>query len=1067
MRRMTQCSISAFTRYYLRTPLVLVLIVLAISGGNVLYGQAIDRITEDVNPAELVALPNHHPQWANKENAADLLPSDRTIGPLTLVLSRSPQQEASLQEFLAEQQDLASPNYHHWLTPGEMGERFGLSQHDVATLTLWLQSQGLHVDWVSPSRTFIGFGGTAGAVGRAFHSELRTYHTNGTQRMSPSSDPMIPRALTPAIKAVHGLYTVEDQPLHSIRSMQSVSPDLSTTNGDHFITPGDFATIYGAFSTSGATIGIVGRSRTDFNDFENFRQLTETNFPNPTEIVPTAFGGVDPGPAYTAPPATNISLADQSEATLDVTRAGSVAGSAQILLVVATAASGGVEADAQYLVETSPVPVSVMSISFGACESSVGPAGVAFWDTLFQQAAAEGISVLVSSGDSGASGCDEAFTTPPASPQANSPNYICSSSYATCVGGTEFNDTSNPSQYWSQDNSRNLASALGYIPEGGWNEPLNSSGGAQVAASGGGVSSVIATPAWQTGSGVPAARSGRYTPDIAFSASSHDGYFGCFAAGGSDCVVAANGSFNFAFFFGTSAAAPSMAGVAAGLDGDQQAAQGNLNPQLYQMAATVPTVFHDVTVASSGVSNCALATPSLCNNGIPGPSGLSGGQTGYLLTAGYDQMTGLGSVNIVNFLNNFPGPPTIKILTNPPSLTFSSQLVGFPSPGEVDFENSGSAPLDPLAVTISGANASDFTVVNNCQSALGPTNQCPVQITFTPSAAGPRTATMTVTSANAINSPRVVPLSGTGTTTLYSPDISVIGSPSTITIAQSLTVTVLFATPPGAPKAPTGSVTLTSGSYHSAPVTLSETFVTIDIPAGALPLGNDVLTGTYTPDSASASIYNGVSASTLVTVTPVPIPSFEMSGVPIQFPHGATTGNTSLIAITPTGGFIGNITLSAAVTSAPAGAQHPPTFSFGATSPVSVTGITSVSATLTILTTAPSANALPKAANRISWYTTGAASLACLLLLSTPKRLRRWRAIVGSMLLLVSFAGGMLACGGSGSGNNAGTTTTPPSDPGTTAGQYIVTITGTAPGATTATCTIDVKIGSEISIRNE
>src|ERR1700761_8129094 len=102
MRRMTQCSISAFTRYYLRTPLVLVLIVLAISGGNVLYGQAIDRITEDVNPAEFVALPNHHPQWANKENAADLLPSDRTIGPLTLVLSRSPQQEASLQEFLAE-----------------------------------------------------------------------------------------------------------------------------------------------------------------------------------------------------------------------------------------------------------------------------------------------------------------------------------------------------------------------------------------------------------------------------------------------------------------------------------------------------------------------------------------------------------------------------------------------------------------------------------------------------------------------------------------------------------------------------------------------------------------------------------------------------------------------------------------------------------------------------------------------------------------------------------------------------------------------------------------------------
>src|SRR5277367_3909731 len=121
MRRMTHYSISAFTRYYLQTLLVLVVVVLAISGGDALYGQAIDRITEDVNPADLVALPNHHPQWANKENAAGLLPSDLTIGQLTLVLSRSPQQEESLQQFLGEQHDLASPNYHHWLTPAEMG----------------------------------------------------------------------------------------------------------------------------------------------------------------------------------------------------------------------------------------------------------------------------------------------------------------------------------------------------------------------------------------------------------------------------------------------------------------------------------------------------------------------------------------------------------------------------------------------------------------------------------------------------------------------------------------------------------------------------------------------------------------------------------------------------------------------------------------------------------------------------------------------------------------------------------------------------------------------------------
>jgi subtilase family serine protease len=1055
MHCLMQCFFPAFCRYRLRTLCVSVSIAFAIFGGSALYGQASDRITENVTAAELVALPNHHPQWAIKENAAGLLPSEMPLEQLTLVLSRSPEQERDLQEFLAQQQELGSPNYHHWLTPAEMGQRFGLSTQDIATLTLWLQSQGLHVNWVSPSRTFLGFGGTAGALGRAFHTELGAYHANGVQRVSPSSDPMIPRALAPAIKAIHGLYTVEDQPLHSFRLAQSISPDVSTSSGEHFITPGDFATIYGGGGTSGVTIGIVGRSRTDFNDFENFRQQTVTNFPNPTEIVPTAFGGVDPGPAYTSPPSTNVSLDDQSEATLDVMRAGSVAGNAQILLVVASAAGGGVEADAQYLVETSPTPASVMSISFGACEASAGAAGVAFWDTLFQQAAAEGISVLVSSGDSGASGCDQAFTTPPASPVAKSPNYICSSSYATCVGGTEFNDSGDPSQYWSANNSQNLASALSYIPEGGWNEPLNSSGGAQVAASGGGVSSVIATPAWQTGSGVPAARSGRYTPDIAFSASSHDGYFGCFAAGGGNCVAAASGSFSFAVFAGTSAAAPSMAGIAALLDGETQAAQGNLNPQLYQMAATAPTVFHDVTVASTGVSNCDAATPSLCNNSIPGRSGLSGGQAGYLVTAGYDEVTGLGSLNIGNFLENFQGPPAIKILTNPPSLTFPSQLIGIPSPGEVDFENGGSTPLDPLAIAITGTNASDFGAVNHCQSPLAPAGTCAVQITFTPSATGTRTAIMAVTSANAANSPRVVSLSGTGTTTLYTPQMAVSGSANTITVAQSLTVTVLFGTPPGAPKAATGSVTLTSGSYHSAPATLSGTFVTIDIAAGTLPLGNNVLTANYTPDSASASIYSTASATSLITVTPVPVPSFDMSGVALQIPPGATTGNTSLIGITPTGGFTGNITLSAAVTSAPPGAQHLPTFSFGTTSPVSITGITSASATLTVLTTPASGNASQRP---VSWYRTGGASLAWLLFIITPRRLRRWRGVLGSMLLLITLAGGMLACGGGRSGNNAGAGTTTTGNSGTTVGQYTVTVTGTAPGAATATCTIGVNI---------
>ena len=235
--------------------------------------------------------------------------------------------------------------------------------------------------------------------------------------------------------------------------MTSTLPEL-TDGSAHFITPADFATIYDVPTSPngyGTTIGIVGRSRTDFADFENFRDKTGSTFPNPTEIVPTAFGGVDPGAAFTAPPnctplnspacaAVACHPGDQSEATLDVLRSASVAPQANVLLVIATGPSGGIEVGAQYLIQTTPVPAQVMTISFGACESSAGSSGVSFWDALFQQAAAEGISVFVSSGDSGASECDDHSQAPPASPAPNSPNYICSSSYATCVGGTEFNE---------------------------------------------------------------------------------------------------------------------------------------------------------------------------------------------------------------------------------------------------------------------------------------------------------------------------------------------------------------------------------------------------------------------------------------------------------------------------------------------------------------------------------------------------------------------------------------------------------------------------------------------------
>ena len=243
---------------------------------------------------------------------------------------------------------------------------------------------------------------------------------------------------------------------------------------------------------------------------------------------------------------------------------------------------------AQYEVQTLLDPV--MTISFGSCEGYSGASGVAFWDGLFSQAASEGISVFVAAGDSGAAGCETFGAAPPAY-QFLSISELCSSSYATCVGGTELVEAVG-TQYWATTNGPGLVTALGYIPEGAWNEPqlFSSSGTPYVVLSGGGGASMyIPKPAWQSGTGVPA-DGRRDVPDVSFPSAAHDGYYGCFSGGGGDCSTG-----YYYYFFGTSGATPSMAGVAALLNQKMGGSQGNFNPLLYQVAASSPNAFHDAT----------------------------------------------------------------------------------------------------------------------------------------------------------------------------------------------------------------------------------------------------------------------------------------------------------------------------------------------------------------------------------------------------------------------------------------------------------------------------------------
>jgi subtilase family serine protease len=850
--------------------LAIPVLLLAVAFAGVGLGaQTASQVTRAVDTSQVRALPNHLPLWAKPANNAGLVPADQALDQMTIVLARSPQQEQAFDQFLADQQNPASPNYHHWLTPVEVGQRFGLSDQDIASVTGWLQSQGLHVNWVSPSRIFIGFGGTAADIGRAFQTEMHYYKVNGVQRMSVSSDPMIPQALVPVIKAVRGLYTIEEKPQVHAAPAQSASPQETTAGGSHYLSPADFATVYdipASLTGAGITIGIVGRSRVNTADLDNF--TSKTGIPSITSRLTTVVppNTTDPGSPLTACSASPCNVPeDQLEATLDVMRAGSTAQGANLLLVVDTSGNGGdIGADAQYLVNASSPP-QVMSISFGLCEHSAGQSGVTFWDSLFKSATAEGISVFVSSDDSGASGCDASFTTPPASPLANSPNYICSSSYATCVGGTEFADWSNPSTYWSSSNGTNLSSVRSYIPEGAWNEPLDSNSSPVVASSGGGVSLLVATPSWQTGTGVPG-KVGRYTPDIAFSASGHDGYFGCLAAAGtanSSSCVTVSGSFGFEYFSGTSAAAPGMAGITALLDQKLGSAQGNLNPSLYAMAASVPAAFHDVTGATSGVSNCSVNTPSMCNNSIPSATGLSGGQAGFLVTAGYDEVTGLGSLDAGTFISAYAASatkttPTVTVTPSASTITTAQSLTVTVA---VSGGTGGATPTGAVTLT-SGSYSSVATALVSGSATITVAVGSLTAGTDTLTAAYTPDSSSSSTYNSATGTASVTVTSSSKTT----PTVTVTPSASTLTTAQSLTVTVAVSGGSGS-ATPTGSVTLTSGSYTSAATTLVSGSATITVAAGSLTAGTDTLTATYTPDSSSSSTYNSATGTKSVTVT--------------------------------------------------------------------------------------------------------------------------------------------------------------------------------------------------------
>lgn len=720
--------------------------------------QARAQIVQAVDPGNLAVLRGNTPRLARAENDRGAAPDGLPLNRMLLVLKRSPQQEAALHELLVEQQVKSSPDYHRWLTPAQFGEQFGPADADIQALSDWLRSQGFEVEKATSGRSVIEFSGSAGLVREVFHTGIHQFVVHGRTYWSNARDPQIPAALIPVVAGIASLNNFPIEPMSRrlsfpvrVNRARGATSLYTITGPDgtvyHALSPADFDTIYnvppsvgGAGDGLGQTIAIVAASNINMQDWDNFREAFALAGPNPNIIL----NGPDPGiiPGY------------ESEADIDMEWAGAIAQFATIDLVVSedTLSTPGISLSALYTVDNNLAPV--LSVSYGYCEASLGAAGNAFFNSLWEQAAAEGISVVVATGDTGSAVCD-AGDTGPFVQQGLAVSGVASTPFDLAVGGTDFNDSSDTSQYWnSTNNPTQNSSALSYIPEITWNDscaqagsetPCNSIPGepdGALAGGGGGPStcSILTSsgtsagcakgypkPAWQTGPGVPA-DAFRDIPDISlFSGEGRSGSFYLFCEADANLDQSTNCSLTDGSEFeaagGTSFSAQTFAAIMALVDQKTGERQGDPDYVLYSLAAQTGAscpadasaihnsscIFHDVVTGNNSLP-CESKSPDCgpaAENGVPvlTKPGSTPAVPAWTAGPGYDLATGLGSVNVTNLINKWSSvsftPSTTQLTLSPTTLTHGQAVTV-----SVQVTAQGGTPTGTIAL-LGGPNGTD------------------------------------------------------------------------------------------------------------------------------------------------------------------------------------------------------------------------------------------------------------------------------------------------------------------------------------------------------------------------
>jgi len=428
-------------------------------------------ITDPIEENHLVTLAHNTRPEATPENDRGPVPDSFPLQHMLLQLKRSPVMEAELVQYIDQLTDKKSPNFRHWLTPQQIGDRYGMQQQDLDTIKNWLQSHGLIVGYTYPTRMVMDVSGTAAQIAEAFHTEIHYYEVNGKSHFANATDPRIPAALAPAVT---GVVSMHDFLPHAMAKPRI--PSYTLGGGDYTLVPADFQTIYNISPLYRA--GIYGQGQTivvvedtdsygsDFTTFQTTFGLIKYGGSLVTAHPNFASNCTDPG--------TN---ADDGEADIDVETVAAIAPGATVELASCTdtATFGGLIAIENLV--SAGTPPAVLSMSYGECEVENGAASNAAFYSAFQSAAAAGVSVFVSSGDESAVSCSANATSATTGIGVTGWG---ETPYNVSVGGTDFEDAYNAakpanaglpqSTYWSSSNGPTYGSAKSYIPEIPWND---------------------------------------------------------------------------------------------------------------------------------------------------------------------------------------------------------------------------------------------------------------------------------------------------------------------------------------------------------------------------------------------------------------------------------------------------------------------------------------------------------------------------------------------------------------------------------------------------------------------